>query len=491
MAKIALAIGCIIGGLVIEDPCTTALGFAIGRPNPGAFSPFIETGDTGNFLGWFQTLLQVASLLWGFPNFNPLMSTNSRDGRDPANTYIQEAAHSDQRWHIRQSPARSPAYVPCFNSRTAHSDAGLPSRLALVQAGWSRRSVKQSGVRMREKKNTWDSNCRWFEKHQTDEDPAKHPTHTGPTMPHRASTKSKSHLWEVEWVQDMRPPTQHNVCGTQSAGCNWRSAKVLHNTLHPRLHGIESHEISRSGADDSLTSVLLPPSTRTPPPSRLCPILPAAHPSTLSETAQRLKRNPSKCALVLNVCVGRVLYLLVHSGTRSWIVTEECWPGMLVPSNDPRLLQSMGTSAYSPFVLAMTRVGVKGLPSVINAGVLTSAFSAANSLLYDASRQIYGLALRGQAPRILAKTTKGAATALNWLSNLVTDLGFCTWGTIGDGQEDMVAQDTKEHVATILTGSSRPPAYLKSHSRSVSGAWNGTARFAFGHPGMLIRFLTI
>jgi amino acid transporter len=44
--------------------------------------------------------------------------------------------------------------------------------------------------------------------------------------------------------------------------------------------------------------------------------------------------------------------------------------------------------------------------AVINAGVLTSAFSAGNSLLYGTSRQIYGLALRGQAPRIFAKTTK-------------------------------------------------------------------------------------
>lgn len=44
--------------------------------------------------------------------------------------------------------------------------------------------------------------------------------------------------------------------------------------------------------------------------------------------------------------------------------------------------------------------------AVINAGVLTSAFSAGNSGLYTASRQIYGLALRGQAPRIFAKTTK-------------------------------------------------------------------------------------
>ncbi|KAJ7193570.1 amino acid permease/ SLC12A domain-containing protein [Mycena pura] len=128
--------------------------------------------------------------------------------------------------------------------------------------------------------------------------------------------------------------------------------------------------------------------------------------------------------------------------------------GMLVPSTDPKLLQSTGTAADSPFVLAMTRVGIKGVPSVINAGVLTSAFSAANTDLYLASRQIYGLALRGQAPRVFAKTTKaglpivalafsvvwillsymalseGASTVLNWLSNLSSTIGFCTWGLI-------------------------------------------------------------
>ncbi|KAF7343067.1 Amino acid permease/ SLC12A domain-containing protein [Mycena venus] len=128
--------------------------------------------------------------------------------------------------------------------------------------------------------------------------------------------------------------------------------------------------------------------------------------------------------------------------------------GMLVPSDDPNLLQSTGTAATSPFVLAMTRGGVKVLPSVINAGVLSSGFSASNSGLYASSRQIYGLALRGQAPKIFAKTTKeglpmvallfssiwillsymalseGAVTALNWLTNLTSTMGFCTWGII-------------------------------------------------------------
>lgn len=48
--------------------------------------------------------------------------------------------------------------------------------------------------------------------------------------------------------------------------------------------------------------------------------------------------------------------------------------GMLVPSNDPNLLQSTGTAADSPFVLAMQRVGIKGLPcksSTYNAGAIT------------------------------------------------------------------------------------------------------------------------
>jgi hypothetical protein len=36
--------------------------------------------------------------------------------------------------------------------------------------------------------------------------------------------------------------------------------------------------------------------------------------------------------------------------------------GMLVPYTDPQLLQSAGNAASSPFVLAMTRVGIKGLP---------------------------------------------------------------------------------------------------------------------------------
>lgn len=52
---------------------------------------------------------------------------------------------------------------------------------------------------------------------------------------------------------------------------------------------------------------------------------------------------------------------------------------LLVPSNDKDLLQSSGTAAESPFVIAAQRAGIKAVPSVINFVVLTSAWSAGNS----------------------------------------------------------------------------------------------------------------
>jgi amino acid transporter len=56
--------------------------------------------------------------------------------------------------------------------------------------------------------------------------------------------------------------------------------------------------------------------------------------------------------------------------------------GLIVPSNDPDLLRSMGTAAQSPFVIAAMRAGIKVIPSIINAIVLTSAWSAGNSGMF-------------------------------------------------------------------------------------------------------------
>lgn len=62
--------------------------------------------------------------------------------------------------------------------------------------------------------------------------------------------------------------------------------------------------------------------------------------------------------------------------------------GLLVPANNPDLNLKDSTAAKSPFVIAIKTAGIKGLPSVINAALLTSAWSAASSDLYTSSRAL-------------------------------------------------------------------------------------------------------
>jgi len=125
--------------------------------------------------------------------------------------------------------------------------------------------------------------------------------------------------------------------------------------------------------------------------------------------------------------------------------------GILVPSNDKGLNLGSGTAASSPFVIAIKRSGIKTLPHIINACLLTSAWSAASSDLYTSSRALYGLAVAGNAPKIFLKTTKsglpyvsiifsslfallaymavsgGAGKVFNWFANMTAIAGLMTW----------------------------------------------------------------
>ncbi|KAG1801411.1 amino acid permease [Suillus plorans] len=125
--------------------------------------------------------------------------------------------------------------------------------------------------------------------------------------------------------------------------------------------------------------------------------------------------------------------------------------GLLVPSNNPFLNLNSGTTAQSPFVIAIETAGIKSLPSIINACLLTSAWSASSSDLYTASRAIYGLAASGNAPKFFLKTTrnglpyaavlfsaafsllafmavsKGAGSVFDWFANMTSIAGLMTW----------------------------------------------------------------
>ncbi|KAJ6107672.1 Arginine permease CAN1 [Penicillium sp. IBT 18751x] len=134
--------------------------------------------------------------------------------------------------------------------------------------------------------------------------------------------------------------------------------------------------------------------------------------------------------------------------------------GIVVPSDDERLLNSTGSGAdanngnASPFVIAARRAGVNVLPDIINAVLLTVVLSAANSNVYSGSRILVGLAQEGFAPRCFKTTTKGgvpywavlftalfgllgfmnvsnsASEVFTWLMQISGVAGFITWSSL-------------------------------------------------------------
>ncbi|KAH8701944.1 amino acid permease/ SLC12A domain-containing protein [Talaromyces proteolyticus] len=128
--------------------------------------------------------------------------------------------------------------------------------------------------------------------------------------------------------------------------------------------------------------------------------------------------------------------------------------GLVVPSNDPSLLRSTGTASQSPFVIAATRAGIKVVPSIINAVILTSAWSSGNSNMLSGSRVLYGLAVHGHAPKVFRRINRfgvpyvsvalfsvficlgymtissTASTVFNWLQDLVSVSTIINWLSI-------------------------------------------------------------
>ena len=86
---------------------------------------------------------------------------------------------------------------------------------------------------------------------------------------------------------------------------------------------------------------------------------------------------------------GRFVYrLAIFYGLGSFII------GVIVPSDDDRLLSGSSNASASPFVIGIQRAGIQGLNHVVNAAVLTSAWSAGNAFLFSGSRVLYGMALK-------------------------------------------------------------------------------------------------
>lgn len=128
--------------------------------------------------------------------------------------------------------------------------------------------------------------------------------------------------------------------------------------------------------------------------------------------------------------------------------------GVIVPYTDDQLLSGSSNASSSPFVLGIQRAGIPVLNHIINAAILTSAWSAGNAFLYSGSRVMYSMALNKQAPKFLSRTSKNGvpwvavlvtwlfgclsflnvsnsgAQVFNWFSNISTISGYIAWVVI-------------------------------------------------------------
>lgn len=134
--------------------------------------------------------------------------------------------------------------------------------------------------------------------------------------------------------------------------------------------------------------------------------------------------------------------------------------GVVLPWNDPKLQrifiggEGSSTAAASPYVIAMTNMGITVLPHIVNALLFSSIFSAGNTYTYCSVRCLYGLAVQGHAPAFLKRCTKkgipiycflitmlfpflsllsvnsGSANALNILLSLIAGGGLVNYVAI-------------------------------------------------------------
>jgi amino acid transporter len=86
----------------------------------------------------------------------------------------------------------------------------------------------------------------------------------------------------------------------------------------------------------------------------------------------------------------------------------------------------------------MNRLEIPFLPSLINALILVSIFSTTNSFVFTASRAMFGMSQKGQAPKILGRVNKNgvpwvsvlfvlAVGCLSYLSISSTAVKFLDW----------------------------------------------------------------
>jgi amino acid transporter len=161
-------------------------------------------------------------------------------------------------------------------------------------------------------------------------------------------------------------------------------------------------------------------------------------------------KNPRR---VLPPAFNSIIYRIVF-----FYLTGALCVGIVSASDDPNLLGAIANgapgAAKSPYIIctpslvsfscdgadriAMNRLQIPFLPSLINALILVSIFSTTNSFVFTASRAVFGMSQKGQAPKILGRVNKNgvpwvsvlfvlAVGCLSYLSLSSTAVKFLDW----------------------------------------------------------------
>ena len=154
-------------------------------------------------------------------------------------------------------------------------------------------------------------------------------------------------------------------------------------------------------------------------------------------------RNPRKNLPI--ACRHFILRLAVFYGLGSLAI------GVICDSTASGLTSGASNANASPWVIAIRNAGISVLPSIINAGILTSGWSAGNSYLYLSSRSLYSLSVAGNAPRIFSRcnryglpiyavlasccfaplaylnVSKQPSIVFNWFVSLTNTAGYTSW----------------------------------------------------------------
>ncbi|KAJ2988735.1 hypothetical protein NUW58_g3824 [Xylaria curta] len=124
--------------------------------------------------------------------------------------------------------------------------------------------------------------------------------------------------------------------------------------------------------------------------------------------------------------------------------------GILCPSDAPGLTSGSDATA-SPWAIGIRNAGIRGFDSVVNGGILLSAWSSGNAYLYMSSRSLYSMAIEGSAPKFFARTNRwgvpvnsvlatacygllsylnissDGGTVFNWFVSLTNNAGVISW----------------------------------------------------------------